>query len=302
MVQSLISELKKEYTTKKVTFDVSIFETSTTSINQIINEIETPGLFVSHKIILLKRVTQNPDTEQLKEFLIDLSGQDPKNMPSDLIIWEDQKIRSNTRLAKAFAKNKVLVEGPDLNKRTFQTWARKYLDDNEIKISRNAIHLLAERVNYDPERLTRETAKIKLLGEKEITEDDIENVCPDTLEHSIWELIDSINSGNNREAGKKLNIVIRQGNDPFFVLFMIARNLRMTILTKILLNKNYSTSQIARKIKSPPFIINKIKRTAREMQMSRLKKIYEKLSNIDYSGKTGQLDVELALNILLSVI
>lgn len=302
MVHSLISELKDKYSSQSTTYDVSIFDTSATSIDQIINEIETPGLFVSQKIILLKRVSQNSDADQLKEFLMELVEQDPKSIPSDIIIWEDQKIRTNTRLAKAFSKNKALIEGPDLNKRTFLTWAKKALNESNVQISPNAIHLLSERVNYNPERLTQETAKIKLLGEREITEEDIERVCPDTLEHSIWELIDAINSGNNKESGKKLNMIIRQGNDPFFVLFMIARNLRMILLTKILLNKNYNTAQIARKIKAHPFTINKMKRTAQSIQFSRIKKIYEKLCSIDYSGKTGQLDVELALNILLSVI
>lgn len=302
MVQSLISELKDDYSSKNITFNVRIFETSTTPIDKIINEIETQGLFVSHKIILLKRVSQNPDSDQLKEFLIELSTRDTSNLPADIIIWEDQKVRANTRLAKAFAKNKALIEGPDLNKRTFLTWAKNSLKENDLQISHNATHLLSERVNYNPERLTQEQSKLKLLGDREITEDDIEHICPDTLEHSIWDLIDSINNGNNKESNKQLNMIIRQGNDPFFVLFMIARNLRMTLLTKILLKKNYNTVQIARKIKAPPFTINKMKHTARSITYSKLKKIYEKLTSIDYSGKTGQLDVELALNILLSVI
>ncbi|MBN2100938.1 DNA polymerase III subunit delta [Candidatus Dojkabacteria bacterium] len=298
--QNLISKIKDRNTQKNEDFEVRIIDASEKDADYIINEIETPDLLSRNKIILLKRYTQNSESDKLQDFLIELSSRDQDNI--DLIIWEDQKLRSNSKIVGAYKKIDAVFESPDLNKRTFLRWAKEYLSKNEIVIDNRATHLLSERVNYDPERLTRETSKLKLLGKGAITEEDIEKICPDTLEHDIWEMINFINNNETKEAGKSLKKIVRQGIDPIFILLMLARNMRIILLTKVLTERGLSTSEIARKIKVPPFTINQIKNISRQTSYTKIKKIYEKICNIDYFGKTGQLDVELALNILLSVI
>lgn len=301
-VHKQLENLEKEYEKSNKSYEIRVIDASTADANQIINEIETPDLLLNRKIILLKRPYSSQDSDQLIDFITLKAESSSKDDLNDLLIWEDQKLRSNSKLVKIFKKKDLLYESPEFNKRTFQTWAKETLSESEIDISNPAVHLLSERVNYEPERLVREISKLQLIKTDEISEEDIEKTCPDTLEHSIWELIDSINDGDSRSAGKTLNLVLNQGNDPFYVLLMIARNLRITLLAKYLLERGQSPTDIAKRIKTPPFTINKIRRTAQDTSYAKIKTIYEKLNNIDYSGKTGQLDVELALNILLSVI
>ncbi|MEA3357549.1 MAG: DNA polymerase III subunit delta [Patescibacteria group bacterium] len=301
-LNSALTGLKAKYNKSKTTYDPITFDASTTHADQIINEIETPSFFCSKKLIVLKRLSQNPEKEDLQKYIIAITETAQQNLTTDLLLWEDKKLRSNSRIIKAFKKNSSVWESPELNKRTFLSWAKTVISQSNIDIPFNALHLLSERVNYDPERLTREMDKIRLLGKDTLTEDDIESICPDTLEHSIWELIDMINSGNSAKAGRNLDIIIKQGNDPFFVLLMLTRNLRIILLTKLMTMQRATTSDIARKIKTPPFIINKVKRIAHDTSFKKIKLLYEKLANIDHSAKTGQLDIELALNILLSVI
>ncbi len=298
--QNAVEKIKKALGAKGTTYDFCVFDASEISANQIINEIETPSIFVTHKIIFIKRPSQSKEKEAFLEQITKLV--DSKESSTDIIIWEDRKIPANTRLVKGLKKAKAISESPELNKRTFLTWAQEEAASAGIKISRSANHLLSERTNYNPERYVREIEKMKLFSDKGITETDIERICPDTLEHTIWELIDAINNSDGNKGRIYLNQLFRQGNDPFYVLFMIARNFRILLLTKILSEEGYTTADIAKKIKAHPFTINMIKRTAQNTSMERIKKIYDKLTNIDYSGKTGQLDVELALNILLCVI
>lgn len=283
------------------TYEVKILDASTCSSENIVTEIETPSFFVTSKVIFLKRPSQNSNKDDLLEYLLTAAEKSTLPQNVNLLIWEDQKLRSNSKLVKTYQKKAKLYESPDLNKRTFLKWAQDQLAAQNLKITSNATHLLSERTNYDPERFFQEAAKLKLLN-KDIDESDIEATCPDTLEHTIWSLIDAVNSGQSRQATRELRKVVSQGNDPLYILLMMARNMRIILLTKLLLEKGLNPGEIARKIKVPPFTINMIKAQALQIPLTKVKKIYDKISNIDYSGKTGQLDVELALSILLSVI
>jgi len=290
-----------ERTQKGSPYESRVLDASTMPANDIVAEIQTPSLFSQNKVVLLKRPIQNQEKERVYECLLEeLTGKDRDTI--DLIVWEDSKLSANLRIVKALKAKNAITEAPELNKRTFITWAQKEIDTADLSFSRPSIYLLAQRVNFNPERLTRELSKISLMDKREITEEDIETICPDTLEHTIWELIDSINDNNIPQAERKLDSILRRGNDPIYVLMMLARNLRIILLTKLMLESGASISEIARKIKAPPFTIAALQHKARATPIDRLVRMYEKLSNIDYAGKTGQLDIGLALDILLSVI
>lgn len=297
-----IAQAKEALTKKDIAFEARIFDASSHPAEGIISEIETPSLFSQQKVLLIKRMSQSPEKEDLYEYVIQNAKRLQKNKETNIIIWEDTKLPANLRIMKALKEESAIDESPELNKRTFRTWAKEAVAEGKLSFSGNALFLLSERTNYDTERFSKELDKISLLQKDVITEQDVEQLCPDTLEHTIWEMIDAINDNDTSLAEKKLSRILRQGNDPQFVLLMLTRNVRIILLTKIMLEQGASTSDIARKIKCPPFTINAIRKKAYETSISRITRIYDKLANIDYSGKTGQLDIALALNILLSVI
>lgn len=297
-----VSNCKERCEEENILYDYRIFDASSTPAEVILTEIQTPSLFSPYKIIYIKRLNKCNDKESLHECILSLAEKNSTGKNVDIIIWEDEKLRANLRFVKSLKKVNAVEEIPEFKKPSFRSWAQEQALAKNLSFSHDAIYLLSERTNYDPERFIRELAKLSLLGKEKLGEEDIENLCPDTLEHTIWQLIDAINDNDPSLAERKLDLMLRQGNDPFYVLIMIARNIRIILLTKLLLQKGANTYEIAKRVKAPPFTIKAIKRNAEQTSMERLLSLYDKLSNIDYSGKTGQLDTSLALNILLSVI
>jgi DNA polymerase III delta subunit len=284
------------------TFDLITIDASATAVETILNHIETPSLFFSHKIIFLKRPSQNKEKELLFQCILQHAAADHRDEGLDLVLWEDSRLPSNLRFMKALANTKGIVESPDLNKRTFRTWAKEEISSAGLQMSSDALFLLSERANYNPESFVGEVSKLSLIGKNTIAEEDIEQYCPDTLEHTVWQLIDAVNDNDSVSAEKHLESILRHGNDPHYLLLMLSRNVRLIFLTKMLLEQNNNIYQIAKKIKAPPFTIASIQKKARDMSIDRIATLYDKLTNIDYSEKTGQLDISLALHILISVI
>ena len=223
-----------------------------------------------------------------------------QNTSKDIVLfWEDQKIKSNTKYYKFFLKGNSIEEQDALNKRTFIPWAKRRIAKSELKIEPDALSELAERTNYDPERLNMEVEKFRLNDEKKIISiDDVESLTTDTFERDIWSLIDAINESDTVKSMNILESLNKQSVDPNYTISMLARNLRLITLTKFLLEKDSSSREIASALKVPPFLIPNLIKGAKKYSNERLVTIFTKLSNLDFQIKTGQIDGVLGLTLI----
>lgn len=285
---------EKESKKEIVTIQADITEPKT-----IIDTIHSPNLFFSARTIILKRTYKN---KQKDLFLEKLLKSLETNQSEDIIIfWEDQKVKSNTKYYKFFKKDNSIEEKEALNKRTFITWLKEEIKENNIEIDTIAQKELAQRTNYDPERCSNELKKLSLITNK-ITIDDIQKNIADTLEKDIWNLIDSI---NNQERTKSISILERlqkQRVDPNYTISMLARNLRLITLTKYLLQKNTTYKEISSTLKIPPFTLPSLAEASKGYTDEKIKKIYTKLANLDFQIKKGIIDGNLGLTLILPYI
>ena len=261
--------------------------------------LNASSLFSSKRIFFIKRLYRNKKKDTLQEILLKYLA--TEHNETDIILWEDQKIRSITKYYKYFQKSKDIFESPELNKRTFLTWAQEEINTNKIKMDKESIRLLSERSNFNTETFSNEIQKLKLTGKETFTEEDIINNSTDTLEYDIWKLIDSINS--EREISERMEVlerILSQEVDVNYIISMLARNLRLTVLIKDLSEKNTSLKDIASTLRIPPFTIPQMMKTAKEYSFEKISLLYEKLSSLDYEVKRGRIDPGLGLTLLIT--
>lgn len=289
-------EEKKDNTTEVITIDAE-----NTSAQTLIDILASPTLFTSSRILLLKRTYRNKEREKLLQEIFLLLQ---TSTSSDIILfWEDQKIKANTKYYKFFNKDKSIIESNELNKRTFLTWMKNELEKDGITIEKEAVRTLAERTNYDPERCSNEIEKMKLVIEdKTITRQDVTSLVSNTLESDIWNLIDAINTGDRKYSVEILERLISQSVDANYIISMITRNVRLITLTKYLLEESEETGSIAKTLKVPPFTVPSLISSSKKYSKKRLQTLYTKLSNLDYQIKKGQIDSNLGLTLLSSIL
>ena len=276
---------------------LTLLEADSLPPQNIVDTISSPSLFSKNRILFLKRTYRNKEKKLITETILELIENNQSN--DYIIFWEDQKIRSNTKYYKFFKEKKCLEELDNLNKRTFFTWLRKELEENGLKIDQSVIKDLAERTNYDPERCSNEIKKFKLNNENRIIrKEDIEILTPDTIEKDIWDLIDAINQGDKVKSISTLEKLSSQTMDPNYILSMLARNLRLVLLTKFLLRKGNDYRAISSELSIPPFTTPSLIKTAENSSDEKLKMLYTKLSNLDYQIKTGKIDANLGISLI----
>lgn len=265
-----------------------------TKISTVFNEYETQDMFNSKKVIVIKRLLSNKDHKEFVE-----GFKEKKDV--DLIIWEDKKIPKNTKYYKTFQKIGTIESFSKFNKRSFLTWALAYLKDQNVNLEKDLIQELAERTNYDPYVFTNEITKLKLTEKESLDKQDLQNNTEDLYNNSIWEFIDSINRKNNKkECTRILLNLFKNRLDPHYLMVMIARNIKQILLINKMLEQEKSDSEIISNLKIPPFTLPKLKNIAQNTQQDKLLRIYEKIYNLNYETKVGNIDPELGLILLIT--
>ena len=279
-------------------FEYITLDAEKVKANDLVDLLSSPSLFNSSRLIFLKRVYRNKEREAIVNFLLEYL---PNNTTDKIVIWEDQKVSAVTKYVKFFKSNNQLEEYTKFNKRSFLTWAKEVIKQMDMNIDSNAINLLCTYSNYDSQRFENNLKKLKLIEKESITEEDIREFSPDTLEEDIWKLLDEINSEN----GKPLLILenlLKNSVDPHFIIAMILRNIRLLTMTKYLVEKNTQYSQMASILKIPPFTLSPLVNASHKYTEERVNKIYEKLSSLDYEIKVGRIEPKLGLTLLCTIL
>lgn len=291
--KKFVTLLRENSDNEYITLDVEKVKAS-----DLVDLLSSPSLFSTSRLIFLKRVYRNKERESIVNFLLEYL---PNNTTDQIVIWEDQKVSAVTRYVKFFKSNKQLEEYTKFNKRSFLTWAKEITQKMDISINSNAINLLATYSNYDSQRFENNLKKLKLIEKDNITEEDIREFSPDTLEEDIWKLLDEINS----ESGKPLLILenlLRNSTDPHYIIAMILRNIRLLTMTKHLVEKNTQYTEMPSILKIPPFTLSPLVSASNRYTKERISKIYEKLSSLDYEIKVGRIEPKLGLTLRCTIL
>lgn len=290
-------ELKDQYPD----FEYMVIEGDSTPAEQIVNTYETSGLFGVGKVIFLKRANENSENKELIENIQAYLESNPED--THMILWEASKLASNLRYVKFFqTHDKAITESKDLNKRTFVTWAKEQVKLIGLEMGTDALYSLVQRTNYETERFVNELEKLRLSGEKKITVDMIESSSKDTLETDIWALIDAINGVKELQPMRVLKSLFQQRVDPYYIMSMLNRNTRLLVMAKDLDERGEEYKSIAKVIKVPPFTVGGIVKSARKSSWDKLNLIYDKLYSLDFEIKTGNIDPELGLTLLMKIL
>lgn len=293
LLRSEIENLKE----KDPETEILTLEADTLNPEQILDPLSSPSLFAKKRLIIIKRIYKNKKKGDILEPLLELL--DKSQSDDILLIWEEEKIRSNTKYYKFFKKENAVEESKDLNKRTFFTWLKKELGENNLEIDSDAKKILAERTNYDAERCANEIQKFKLDSDTNIIKKDaIEIQTADTLQENIWTLIDAINKGEKEISISILEKLYSQSTDPNYILAMLARNLRLIALTKHLVEEGRTSREISSILKIPPFTTPNLIKASKQYTDKKIETMYTKLSNLDHKIKTGKIDGSLGLTLI----
>jgi DNA polymerase-3 subunit delta len=167
--------------------------------------------------------------------------------------------------------------------------------------SSQAAAQLAEYVLEDPRLAAQEIEKLLAYVnyKRPVDPDDVGQLTPYAAEGNVFEMVDALGNRNGPLALRMLHRLLEE-DEPLRLLGMIVRQFRLLLLTRELLDSGNREAEIAKQLKTYPFVARKLIGQVRNFSLNSLEEIYHKLLEVDEAIKTGQVPAEVVLDTLIT--
>ena len=136
-------------------------------------------------------------------------------------------------------------------------------------------------------------------GGRPIEAGDIDALVSGALQYQIWNLTDAVIEGRGDRALSVLRAMDARDQPPQLLIFMLTRQYRQLLLAQTLLRQGLSAPQLGSQLGLQNYPLRKVIDQASRYDAERLEAAYRRLLQTDVAVKTGVLDVDTALQLLI---
>lgn len=286
--------------------NVMHFHDKETPIKDIIDICRQLPMMSEFRVVVLRQemeIFQNSDPIFIDELCEYLKNPEPTTI---LIIYAPQPDKRK-KIWKAMEKNVSIVNYEKLNRRELEKWISRRIYLSGKKTSGRVISHFIDRSMYlynddqNIEMIENEINKmIDYAGAEEIiTMDTMMATLPESIDNHIFKMIDYAVDGRTDQALTMLRNFYLEGESPFGVFGLLAGQIRNISMVKILSDRKETASSIAKQIKRPGFVVQKMIDAGNRYGKKRIENLLVRLGDLDYQMKTGQIDPELGVELFI---
>ena len=266
-------------------------------------------LIIVNDLLTRLEKSKGPDGKQsqsAKDYLAWLANYVP-DIPdtTTLVLNESKKITARNPVLKAVSKlgdrgEARLFETPQLRKGELAAWVAKRAREMNIRLERGVAEDLAAFIGPNLRLINSELEKLALyVGDRPVTKKDVAVICPYAREASIFDMVDALGNRRTATAFRLLAQMRNQGAHPLYLLTMIVRQYRILLQVKDYMSRGMRKDEIASALHLHPYPTQKAMAQARNYTPRQLESIYDRLLETDVAIKTGKLEANLALDMLV---
>ncbi|HQE91882.1 MAG TPA: DNA polymerase III subunit delta [Anaerolineae bacterium] len=181
-------------------------------------------------------------------------------------------------------------------------WVVKRTKMHQGKIDFAAAQMLAQNIGGNLRLLDQEICKLLLYsGEnKTITVDDVQVMVPYIQSADVvFNMVDAIGQRDPRSAATYLHRLLEVGEHPLGIFGMVVRQFRLLIQVRWLVDHTVGEEDIAARLKLHPYVTKKVRAQVEHFTAEQLRAAYRLLTESDLAVKTGLLEAETALDLLI---
>ena len=278
------------------------------NIEEMTSTTNAMPFLAPRRLVILKNPLAQLNSESLRQKFKDFLERVPVSTALVLILdgaltteqmrkkgeihWLEKWVRE--RGERVYLKEFRVPYGPEMVK-----WIKLWMKEAGGEVTSQAAALLTSIVGDDVRLADQEIQKLLLYVnfQRPIEADDVRNLTTFFGEGNIFELVDALGNRNGRQASESLHNLLRH-QEAGSIFGMIVRQFRLLLLAKEILDNRGNEGDIARLIKIPLFVAQKISPQARRFSKESLELIYHRLLIVDEAVKSGKAELEVELDML----
>jgi DNA polymerase-3 subunit delta len=219
-----------------------------------------------------------------------------------LLVTVAGKLGATNKLAKAVAAaGGKAEEMPRLVRRALSDWATKRaVEEHGLTPA-----IAAQVVRVSPADLTvidSELSKIaayKASGAK-VTNEVVADLLAGGREEEIFRLNDHVLPHPTAHAFELARNLVRSGVAPTLIAWRMARHIAIVLEVKARQGRGESLQEVQHEMPEHPFVVQKAFDVAQQSSEARLEDALKKIRDYEWEVKSGQVDADLGLDVLLA--
>jgi DNA polymerase-3 subunit delta len=275
--------------------NLKYFEGQHLTLKRIKDELRQTTMFKEKKLMVLNNVFSNSQFK--KEFSKERKFLN--NTEHILVFYEQEKTDKRSALFSFLKKKGKCQEFKALESPELRNWIKKQTEALGATIEQGALDKLINYVGNDLWQMMNEIRKLtSFKAHGTITSKDVELLVKAKVESDIFRTIDAIASKDKKRALKLLKDHLIGGDHPLYLFTMINFQFRNLLMVKDLEERGLPLFDLP----LHPFVVKKSRQLCDKFEFSELKKIYQKIFEVDQKVKTGKITPEVALDLLIAEI
>lgn len=257
------------------------------NLDHLKDSLSQKSIFKNRRVFIIKNIISSEKKSISKEFtnFLKIISQSEDDI---LVFFENEEVslpKNIQNLGEVFVFNK-------LSPSEIKKWLKDRVEKKNSQIKPSAIDKLIEYKGNNLWALFNEIEKLTLYKkDKTIDESDVKLLVHPEFEGDIFKMIDFMTQKRIVECLKISRNHLENGDSVFYLLSMINFQFRNLILVKM--------SKTGENLKMHPYVFKKTINQVMKFSEMELKNIYHKMLMIDVDIKTGKIDPEIALDLLI---
>ena len=275
--------------------NLHFYEGKNTPVEEIIDLAETLPFFSDRRVIFLNDSGLfKSGGEKMAEYL---------SNPSDtcFFVFTESEVDKRSKLYKAVQSKGYAAEFAVQDENTLKRWIAGILAREGKRVAESTVMLLLSRTGTDMENIQMELEKLicYCMERETVTAQDVEAVCATRVSNHIFDMINAIAAGQQKQALDLYYDLLALKEPPMRILFLIARQCNMLLQVKELKARGFDNRTIGSKIGTAPFIAGKYLSQASRFRASVLRNAVEKCVEAEEAVKTGKMNDVMSVEILI---
>jgi DNA polymerase III subunit delta len=287
------------------TIDYSLLDGKEITWNEIMNQCETWPMLSSKRVVAVSDFTPGQPKETLEDFL---------HLPEHTLLIFLQNgacdRSKKTGLAAMVAASGKIYEFEALEESQLKAFIQKRLKSAGVVVKPSVLSYLITSSGYGERDSTYNLFQLendltKMIAHRtgdELTLDDVKACLSETIETNTFAMLDAIAKNRKEEAFRLLHDMFRSGENVYRLLSTIATQMELMLCVKELRQEGRSPLEIKGELNVHELRIKKALAFSEKFSVSDLKGILMNIYKVDKQIKSGVLESEMALEMMIAEI
>jgi len=285
---------------------LSSYDLNETSLDVVLDDVETMPFLTDKKVVIAHHAAfftgtkssskiEHP-TERLIDYIKD-------SLEHAILIFtvESDKLDERKKLVKSLRDLGSLIPFSPLSPEESIRWIKNRADRLGVSFAEGGMDAFILNTGPQLQFLATELEKLAIyvgIGGR-ITTELIDELVVRSTEQNVFILIDEIVRLRLDKALTIFYELLKQREEPVKILLMIARQFRIILQTKELLQQGNTQRQIAAELNIHPYRVKLAAEQSANFSITKLSQIISQIADLDYQMKSGRIEKPLGLELLI---